>query len=265
MGEPLPVTPFAKRRRSPGTPGPRLCQRPANEGRGAGASLAPFPTQTMLLIKRPPQYCEKRERRLGWVPTAPRRHPRGHGACSAAGTRHGHRGRAPSPPTRAWLGTRVPHQGHLPAPDVVVTPQCRDPGTCLSGSRRSGVGRRGRCHCRGGPSGSWAGRWMPGSRRSGGTPGLGTRQSGGGRGALTGTQPPMASRCRAVAHSPPWHPGAVPWHTPLRLEPLCARTGITSSLGTPPIPPGAAAGLRPHRLVAVMTVPWQLGTAFGAC
>lgn len=59
----------------------------------------------MFPIKRPPQYCEKRQRRrLGRVPATPR-HPRGPGTCSIASPSwrgptagDGRRGRAPSPP-----------------------------------------------------------------------------------------------------------------------------------------------------------------------
>lgn len=135
----------------------------------------------MLPIKRPPQYFEKREWQLGRLPTT--LHPR---LCSMPGTRHLLQ-KQPSGGTQGWAPRPCKQHCVLQPPRCRMNPpqapqrhsQCH-PGTCLSGSRRSGAGCRGRCCSRGGPGGSWAGRWMPGSRRSGGTPVLwGVQRSGG--------------------------------------------------------------------------------------
>lgn len=111
---------------------------------------------------------------------------------------------------------------------------CRDPGTCLSGSRRSDAGHTGRCCCRGGPGGSWAGRWRPDSQRSGDTPGLWARWSGG-------------AGVRLQAHSPPQHPHTMPRHTPHRSSRDTHRSGYKYFAGAcnplqardTPSPPGS--------------------------
>lgn len=60
----------------------------------------------------------------------------------------------------------LPPEACAPVPTQPLSPRA---GTCLSGLHRNGVVHRERCCFHGDPSGSWVGRWMPGSPKIWGT------------------------------------------------------------------------------------------------
>lgn len=95
-----------------------------------------------------------------------------------------------------------------------------------------------------------------------GYPGAGDNGGQGGRGTLAGTQPPhgISAPCHGTHRSTASPPRTAPARN-TSPEPI-----ISSRPGTTPPPPslGAAAGLRPHRLVAAVAVPQQLRRALAA-